>query len=198
MQLAGTWGAHVPARGWPISRYRTLPQPWAAPLRLLVPVPIRPLIGMRTSALEACGNRSSRFVTALLSFLALALFGPGLSSSEAAPPSPASVLAGCPDGAACLFEDINGGGEIYIITYPNQDSTLHNNLCQCCISSKHPNSNNTWGDQASSYQNRTGHNYCVYADTNFNNLLFIMSSTQVNVTNVPSGTHDEASSIKPC
>lgn len=106
-------------------------------------------------------------------------------------------LAACPDGSFCLFENGSGGGQIYT-TPGGQDSTLHNNLCQGCISSKHPNSNNTWGDVASSYQNRSGKQYCLYKDTNFNGILVIAVAGDTAIHGFSSSVNDEISSLRPC
>jgi Peptidase inhibitor family I36 len=109
-----------------------------------------------------------------------------------------SVTASCPANRVCLYSASNFGGQTFVIAPPGQDSTLHNNPCQGCISQDHPNSNNTWGDQMSSWVNNTAIAYCWSYNTNFGGTTRGMGGNGGNNPNVGQPDNDELSSIRPC
>lgn len=128
------------------------------------------------------------------SFVALA---PVTSPEVAGPTGEAdavTVAARCPHGAFCFYEHRNRRGHRFALR--THDATFHNNPCAGCRSSKHPSSNDTWGDMASSYFNNSGETYCLYADTDYDNLMFRINDRQRG--NFGRMHNDERSSARPC
>jgi Peptidase inhibitor family I36 len=81
---------------------------------------------------------------------------------------PASAsAASCSAGYICLYEHINYQGQYYRLGGSDDNANFHNHPCTGCISSKHPSSNNTWGDQISSIINNTSRRYCLYRDSGY-------------------------------
>lgn len=121
-------------------------------------------------------------------FAAVVVMGVG---GLAAPAS--AAYSGCNSGRFCLYEHPNGGGKVFNLA--TEDSTFHNNPCDGCISSHHPNSDGTWGDMASSYYNHSSRTYCVYRDTNYIDELFRLApNSRGNFGDL----EDEVSSARPC
>ena len=126
-------------------------------------------------------------------------------------PTTPPVLAGavfantrCPANSACMFEHVNYGGLVFTINRAGggrgEDSSFHDNPCVGprgdCRSSKHRNSNGTWGDQASSVHNRLNRRFCFYKNTRFGGDVIKIQAGQR--TNLPGSFNDELSSGRPC
>jgi len=101
----------------------------------------------------------------------------------------------CTEPVMCFWEHANRGGHIFYLR--GTDSTFHNNSCAGCVSSKHPGSNGTWGDQMSSFQNLSGRAYCFYFDREFRGPSILIPANERRVFNLTPRANDEFSSGRP-
>ena len=154
--------------------------------------------------------RPGLFVALVLGVLAtLALTSP--AAATAAPPAegraPAvaevavpevASLAACPANRVCVYAHLNVGRQPGIAFPPaGGHDNLHAYSCAGCISSKVPNSNNTGGDQMTSWVNNTGVAFCGYYDTRFRRHLVTMAAHSSDSL-VSNAVNDELSSLRAC
>jgi hypothetical protein len=110
----------------------------------------------------------------------------------------AAALASCPANRVCIFVDKDYQRRIGVPFPPaGGQSNLHAYSCNGCISSKHPTSNNTGGDQMTSFINRTNTPFCGYKNVNFKLPIVQMNAGQA-VRVVSGAVNDEVSSIRAC
>lgn len=143
---------------------------------------------------EAVMRRSMIVLVTAGSLGAMALVAPPASAVASGNGDLAASAAGCSKGAFCFYEHRNSRGKRF--TLRTQDATFHDNPCDGCKSSKHPSSNDTWGDMASSYYNNSGETYCLYFHKNYDNLMFRINNRQRG--NFGRTHNDELSSARPC
>ncbi|WP_203919032.1 peptidase inhibitor family I36 protein [Rugosimonospora africana] len=134
--------------------------------------------------------RTSRVVMALA-----AVFTGVLVGASTAVAAQADVP--CPPDSLCLYEDKDFGG--YMIAFPAGSAvpSLHEYLCLGCNSSKHPGSNNTWGDMLSSWRNTSDIGYCQFRNIDYNGNTYYGFLANYEVSYVGKGLNDEISSFHP-
>lgn len=117
----------------------------------------------------------------------------------AAPTSSAqAVYTDCLYGTGhqvCMWSDASALG--FFFDLRTQDANLHDNPCYNCVSSKHPNSNGTWGDQVSTIRNDSDIAYCFYRDANFGGGVLVRLQPHRD-GDLSWAMNDEISSVKPC
>jgi len=105
----------------------------------------------------------------------------------------------CPADNICFYQHKDYGGRILalpavgIIGFP----TLHTFACPGCRSSEHSGSNDTWGDQMSSWTNNSTVAICAYQHINYGGSMLMMPAGG-SVALVASNWNDQVSSFKPC
>ncbi len=78
-----------------------------------------------------------------------------------------------------------------------RNKNLHAYSCAGCISTHHAPSNNTGGDQLTSWINNTAKNFCSYFNTGYTGKILSMPAGG-NSPGVSATYNDEISSIKAC
>lgn len=123
---------------------------------------------------------------------------PGSKVIEGTPPgallAEIPLSATCPAGAACLFQDINGGGSgIAISLAPGVGLNLPFIACPGCTNGIHGN-DGSWNDQMSSWENASAVQYCWNVDVNGGGVRHPMAPGAP-LQNVAPADNDIASSI---
>lgn len=115
------------------------------------------------------------------------------------PPSDTSIAplakSDCPSNNFCMWSDSNYSGRRWQSGGLSGDANLHNDVCSGCISSKHPGSNGTWGDQMTSYWNNTSTSWCVFVDANYRGPL--AATVGASSPGISGRFNDEVSSLRP-
>jgi hypothetical protein len=107
-------------------------------------------------------------------------------------------LATCPANRVCIYANANFGHQFGVSFPPTGGhSNLHAYGCAGCVSSKHPASNNTGGDQMTSWVNNTARNFCGYWNAGFGRFLVTMQAHSSS-RGVPGTVNDEMSSLRAC
>jgi hypothetical protein len=108
----------------------------------------------------------------------------------------------CPPNSVCLFSEQNFEGQEIILGGPftlnNQIPNMHIIGCAGCVSTRHPGSNGTWGDQLSSFINTTTLNYCMLFDVNYGGPGSVLEAGRAASYGELNRFNDQASSIRLC
>lgn len=102
----------------------------------------------------------------------------------------------CPDGFACLFQDSDRGGFRVAISAGCGIADLRTIACPECTNGVNGN-DGTFNDQMSSWANRSGEQYCWYADVEFQSVRAMMPDNTFRASVLPAN-NDQASSFGPC
>ncbi|GAB3885948.1 peptidase inhibitor family I36 protein [Kibdelosporangium lantanae] len=102
----------------------------------------------------------------------------------------------CLTDSVCIYQDANWQG--WVLEFDAGGGTGHLGYYGCdCHSTHHPDSDGTWSDQMSSWQNNTNLNYCWSFDSGAQGERHLMARGEA-VNAVTAHENDEATSVFTC
>jgi hypothetical protein len=103
----------------------------------------------------------------------------------------------CPTPYVCLYQNGNRAGFGVGFRAGVGFSNLQGISCAGCSNGLHGN-DGTFNDQMSSWENRSGRQYCWYFDANFSTRNIFHHMGNGDIHNTSADENDRASSIQPC
>lgn len=104
----------------------------------------------------------------------------------------------CPEGSVCLYQNSNRSG--FGLRVPNgcEIRNMLDVVCLPCMNSTHDHhqDDHLFNDQMSSWENRSGQDYCWYYDVGYSGIKRTMKNGMI--LEHLGGDNDRASSIRPC